>query len=298
MASPSENKENYLLSYEGHWAAVRTTFTPRSLSEVPQVFYVCQSKILSCCENLSTDYICHQIDRFIVSKFPAGAWVRGNQHIFRSDACSETNCFQKAQESFDSLHSELTETVRTKAKRKPKKRPRTEDDLNSTTSTSPPGRGGLPLHDDGISDKNDETDTDITMATKIANKLLRGIVALRLGHVAPAYQRLSYDSQFIQITVEKKTADIGQLGVDLWRLSEETERKAVNTAWRDRLLSSCCRIYCNANNLRPPGTDPDPEREKTQKRHGDAIAMLCWVVNDLYEWRKSLALVLFPALCG
>ncbi|KAF3345195.1 hypothetical protein VdG2_06651 [Verticillium dahliae VDG2] len=136
------------------------------------------------------------------------------------------------------------------------------------------------------------------MATKIANKLLRGIVALRLGHVAPAYQRLSYDSQFIQITVEKKTADIGQLGVDLWRLSEETERKAVNTAWRDRLLSSCCRIYCNANNLRPPGTDPDPEREKTQKRHGDAIAMLCWVVNDLYKWRKSLALVLFPALCG
>ncbi|KAG7122054.1 hypothetical protein HYQ46_005506 [Verticillium longisporum] len=25
--------------------------------------------------------------------------------------------------------------------------------------------------------------------------------------------------------------------------------------------------------------------------------MLCWVVNDLYKWRKSLALVLFPALC-
>ncbi|OBS20301.1 hypothetical protein FPOA_06678 [Fusarium poae] len=221
--------------------------------------------------------------------------------FFASEGTPDTSCDQIIQDAQCSITQVMPQVQPSPRRKGPKKRPREEEipcntisALTQGSSAALDGKEGN-LRPNGASDTGTEQQDKI-IAASIIKKLIDGIKAVRTEGNSPNHEKPHDTPQTVSIEVVKWTDSINQLGMNLWHHSDKVEQAATHIVHQDRLLSSYCRLYLKAVQ-EPLHYDQDLSKQETQRRHEDAVSLLSLVVNGLYEYRQSLALVLYNAVC-
>ncbi|GKU07114.1 unnamed protein product [Fusarium langsethiae] len=290
----SDTQQCFAIPDSGHRITAQIRFFQRSLSGVPQTFQVCDAVAVSCCDKVSAERARTLVDETLSSRLQPGTWLSGQFSFSASKDAPLTSC----EESIRDVQCSITQAeleVPPSSRKRPTKRPREEDTTLTLDGITATHRQKGNVQQGGIIDTGNKLQ-DETTAASIVKRLIDGIKAVQKEVNVHGYKK-SYDtSQTVSDELLTGTDSINQLGMNLWNHSDKVEQMAVDVVYLDRLLSSYCRLFL-ITRQEPVDYDPDPSKEETQKRHADAVSFLSLVVNGLYEFRHSLALVLYSAVC-
>ncbi|KAG8673942.1 hypothetical protein FPOAC1_007261 [Fusarium poae] len=200
--------------------------------------------------------------------------------LFNSFSASKDAPLTSCEESIRDVQCSITQAeleVPPSSRKRPTKRPREEDTTLTLDGITATHRQKGNVQQGGIIDTGNKLQ-DETTAASIVKRLIDGIKAVQKEVNVHGYKK-SYDtSQTVSDELLTGTDSINQLGMNLWNHSDKVEQMAVDVVYLDRLLSSYCRLFL-ITRQEPVDYDPDP------------------MVNGLYEFRHSLALVLYSAVC-
>ena len=192
-----------------------------------------------------------------------------------------TTCEQSARNAYAELSTESTSHKR--ARQGPGKRKRagtSSRDAHTSNKQDSQGSQGQDERDQGIS---------TNIVTTITSAIYDIWEEEKNGTVWPRPDA----SRVNGIEPLAKAENISQLGADLWGLADRTEKSAADVVYMNRFLSSYCRIY-----LEEQPSEDDIAKQQSKKRHDDSMSILSSIINQLYQTRGSLALILYRAVCS
>jgi hypothetical protein len=138
---------------------------------------------------------------------------------------------------------------------------------------------------------------DKATAKKVAQRLVTAAKEVWEEDKDPHRWREICGPPTVQVEPPKRTGVIKELEESLLACVEKTAKDAAVAGCTYRMLHSYCRLL-QKGAQQPLSIDPDVSRQDTQQRHEDGFMVLSWIITGLYEFRKSLALVLYRAVLG
>lgn len=145
--------------------------------------------------------------------------------------------------------------------------------------------------------EDDHSLEDKATAKKVAQRLVTAVKEVWEDDKNPDRWQGICGPPTVQVEPPKRTGGIRELEESLLACVEKTTKVAAVAGCTYRMLHSYCRLL-QKGAQQPLSINPDVSRQDTQQRHEDGFRVLSWIITGLYEFRKSLALVLYRAVLG